>query len=73
MSLPAGSSAGVEGETENEVLFLESDKRKKGNRTFYIAVGIIILVLLTLYTLFLMWLGGGYLEEGIAGYWKDLS
>ena len=68
MSLPAGSSAGVEGETENEVLFLESDKRKKGNRTFYIAVGIIILVLLTLYTLFLMWLGGGYLEEGIAGY-----
>ena len=66
--MPAGSSAGVEGETENEVLFLESDKRKKGNRTFYIAVGIIILVLLTLYTLFLMWLGGGYLEEGIAGY-----
>ena len=47
---------------------MESDKRKKGNRTFYIAVGIIILVLLTLYTLFLMWLGGGYLEEGIAGY-----
>ena len=66
--MPAGSSAGIEGETENEVLFLESDRGKKGNKTFYIAVGIIILVLLSLYTLFMMWIGGGYLEEGLAGY-----
>lgn len=47
---------------------MESDRRKKGIKTFYIAVAIIILVLLALYTLFLMWVGGGYLEEGIAGY-----
>ena len=50
------------------VRFLESNRREKGNRTFYIVVGIIILVLLSLYTLFMMWVGGGYLEEGIAGY-----
>ena len=50
------------------MLFLESDRGKKGNKTFYIAVGIIILVLLSLYTLFMMWIGGGYLEEGLAGY-----
>lgn len=47
---------------------MESDRGKKGNKTFYIAVGIIILVLLSLYTLFMMWIGGGYLEEGLAGY-----
>ena len=47
---------------------MESSRREKGNRTFYIVVGIIILVLLSLYTLFMMWVGGGYLEEGIAGY-----
>lgn len=47
---------------------MESNRREKGNRTFYIVVGIIILVLLSLYTLFMMWVGGGYLEEGIAGY-----
>ena len=49
------------------VRFLESSRREKGNRTFYIVVGIIILVLLSLYTLFMMWVGGGYLEEGMAG------
>ena len=42
--------------------------REKGKKSFYIAVGILILVLLFLYILLMMWVGGGYLEEGIAGY-----
>ncbi len=46
----------------------ENGIKEKGNRTFYIVIGIIILVFLSLYTLLMMWVGGGYLEEGIAGY-----